>query len=340
MQQASAQARRSVGWLVRACVVALALGATIAAPRVGAEVAASYLQFTSLNLGGDRAPAWSADGQAVYYSSRVGGFPYIYRKAATAPVNTTGARLTAWVIEEFAVAASGDGAWVVIAAEDTLGFTRLWRCPAAGGVPLTRMTAGPFEYLDPHWWGTGTAQEIAFATTRGGAGTQIWTLKPNGTQPATEFTAVTGPGFTDLHPCFSPDGNKLVFSSDRGGGRELFVCTRAGGGWGAPAQLSSGAGEKSQPAYSPSGLTIAYQRLTGGSNGGTALWIMEASGAGPRAITDGSGAYDGEPAWSPATSQMSFVSDRSGAGYLWIINDVWTPAATTSWGHLKAQYRN
>jgi Tol biopolymer transport system component len=301
-----------------------------------AEVAASFQQFTSLNLGGDRAPAWSPDGTTVYYSTRLGGFPYIYSKASNAPMNASGTRLTSWEIEEFAVAASGDGSWVVIAAEDTLGFTRLWRCPATGGPPLTRMTAGPFEYLDPSWWGSGPSQEIAFATTRGGAGYQIWTLKPNGTQHATQFTAVTAPGSTDLHPNFSPDGSRIVFSSDRGGGRELFVCSREGNGWGAPVQLTSGGGDKAQPAYSPSGLSIAYQRLSTE----TELWIVDATGSNPRAVTDGSGDYDGEPSWSPTTSQMAFVSNRTGAGYIWLVNDVSTPAANSTWGRIKAQYRD
>jgi len=55
---------------------------------------------------------------------------------------------------------------------------------------------------------------------------------------------------------------------------------------------------------------------------------------------DGNGDYDGEPSWSPTTSQMAFVSDRSGAGYIWLLNDVSTPAATATWGRVKAQYRN
>lgn len=322
--------------LLRGALLAgVTVGSLFVAGFAGAEVQASYQQFTSVNLGGDRAPAWSPDGASVFYSTRVGGFPYIYRKASNAPMNTTGTRLTSWEIEEFSVATSPDGGWVVMSAQDTLGFSRLWRCPATGGSPLTSMTRGPFDYLDPHWWGTGPSQEIVFTTSRGGVGYQIWTLKPNGTQSATQFTEVTGPGYTDLQPCFSPDGNHIVFSSDRGGGRQLFACTRAGDAWGTPVQLSGGAGSKSQPAYSPTGLTIAYQQ----ASGGTSLWIMDATGANPRPITDGSGSYDGEPSWSPLTSQMAFVSDRSGAGYIWLVNDVSTAAENSTWGRIKAQYR-
>jgi Tol biopolymer transport system component len=318
-------------------VLVAALAAAVVPGRAAATPLASYAQFTSLNLGGDNSPSWSSDGQFVFYSTRVTGFPYIYRKASNAPMNESGTRLTSWTIEELAASASPDGAWVVMSVRDTIALTHLWRVPATGGVPLTRMTHGPYADLHPHWWGTGTAQEIAFATTRGGTGYQIATVKPNGTLLSTQFQLVTGPGFEDLHPCFSPDGERIVFSSNRAGGRQLFSVTRNGsGGWNTPVQLTSGGGDKTNPAYSPSGLSVAYQRANGGD---VELWIADADGGNPRMVTDGSGSYDAEPSWSPATSQIAFVSDRTGGGYIWLIHDVSTPAAPASWGRIKAVYR-
>ena len=310
--------------------------AALAPGRAEAAAEASYAQFTSINLGGDNSPSWSSDGQFVFYSTRLGGLPYIYKKAAGAPMNQAGTRLTAWELEEFSASASSDGSWVVLAVRDSLGVIHLWRCPSSGGAPLTKMTHGPFSDLHPQWWGSGGAQEIVFATSRGGAGFQIATLVPNGTLLATSLVLVTGPGFEDLHPCFSPDGQRIVFSSNRAGTRQLFVVTRQGPGWSAPVQLTSGSGDKTNPAYSPSGLSVAYQRASGG---GTALWIADADGSNPRPVTDGGGSYDAEPSWSPATSQMAFVSDRSGASYIWLIHDVSTPVAATSWGRLKSNYR-
>jgi Tol biopolymer transport system component len=322
---------------IGACAAAAAILAGVAPASLRAESAATYAQFTSLNLGGDNSPAWSSDGQWVYYSSRVTGFPYVYRKAANAPMNESGSRLTAWEIEELSASASPDGGWVVMAVRDTIGRTRLWRCPAAGGAPLTKMTHGPYSDLHPHWWGTGATQEIVFATTRGGTGWQIATLTPNGTDLATAMTLVTGPGYEDLHPCFSPDGQKIVFSSDRAGSRQLFVVSREGDGWGTPVQLTSGgSGDRTNPAYSPSGLTIAFQRT---GSGGTSLWFVDADGNNARVVTDASGGYDAEPAFSPTTSQMAFVSDRTGANYIWLVNDLSSPAARSSWGRIKSAYR-
>ena len=332
------------GWVGRA--TGLAVGAATlgvvglvagpGAPGSGeAAETASYAQFTSANVGGDNTPSWSPDGLSVYYSTRVTGFPYIYKKASSAPMNQTGTRLTTWEIEELAASASPDGGWVVLAARDTLGRSRLWRVPSTGGPPLTKMTHGPYDDVHPQWWGTGPSQEIVFATTRGGAGYQIATLKPNGTFLATQMTQVTDAGHEDLNPCFSPDGQTIAFSSDRAGTKQIFAVTRQGQGWSAPVQLSSGGGDKTNPAYSPSGLSIAYQVSSGS---GTALWIMDATGSNARMVT-GAGNYDGEPSFSPLTDQMAFVSDRSGANYIWLINQVSTPAAATSWGRVKASYR-
>jgi hypothetical protein len=171
----------AVGTATLGTILALS-SAALAPTRATSSEAASYLQFTSLNLGGDNSPSWSSDGQFVYYSSRVTGFPYIYRKAANTPMNQSGTRLTTWEIEELSASVAADGQYVVMAVRDAIGRTHLWRCPAVGGSPLTAMTDGSTtDDLHPAWWGSSTTGDIAFATNRGGTGYQIWTLKPRGT---------------------------------------------------------------------------------------------------------------------------------------------------------------
>ena len=39
----------------------------------------------------------------------------------------------------------------------------------------------------------------------------------------------------DTSPCFSPDGSKIAFNSDRGGSQQLYVMTSEGGGVKRPA---------------------------------------------------------------------------------------------------------
>jgi Tol biopolymer transport system component len=295
----------------------------------------SYSQFTSVNLGGDDAPCFSRDGGAVYYSSRATGFPYIFRKDVGAPMNTTGSRLTSWNFDEYQVAVSSDNAWAMLCVGDSLNSRHLYRCPATGGIPLTKATYGPWNDVEPDWHGTAPGT-VAFASDRGGAGVQIWTITPNGTLPAVVYTQVTDAGHNDRHPSFSPDGQSIVFSSDRGSGTQLFVTTWNGSAWGAPVQLSTGGGAKTNPSWSPNGLHVAFE-VSGGTN--SEIWVMESNGSNARLVTT-AGSYDARPGWAPDGDGLAFVSDRSGAKYIWLASGVSTPAASATWGRIKELYRH
>jgi Tol biopolymer transport system component len=299
----------------------------------------SFTQFTSINLGGDTNPTWSPDGARVYYVSPSGGFPYVYYKVPGAAANTPGTRMTTWLNDEESVTCSSDG-WACLVTTDSLSSVHLYRLPATGGTPLTKMTYGPFEDLHAAWWGTGGSSVVAFASNRGGSGHQIWTLVPNGTLPATQLTPITSAGYEDLFPSWSPDGQSIVFSSNRSGTSQIFVVQRAGAGWGAPVALTSGSTARSNPEYSPSGDWIAYQQLGpgGGSGGSTSLWIMESNGTNPRLVSS-SGSYEGEPVWSPDNNELAFVSNRSGGSYIWLAHDLTTPAEPLTWGRVKNRYR-
>jgi Tol biopolymer transport system component len=319
---------------VRSRLLTMVIAAALAAGSGPAFAALSYSQFTSLNLGGDDAPVWSHDGTAVYYGTRATGFPYIFRKDVGAPMNTTGARLTNWTFDEYQAAVSSDDAWVMLCVGDSLSARHLYRCPGAGGSPLTKVTYGPFFDIDPDWYGSSTGM-VAFASNRGGAGFQIFTLVPNGTLPALQITQVTDAGHNDFHPSFSPDGTQIVFASDRGGGTQLFVTTWNGSAWGAPVQLTTGNGAKGAPDWSANGFHIVYE-VTNGSN--AEVWVVESNGTNPRMVT-GAGTYDARPGWANDGNRLAFVSDRSGAKYIWLADGLSTPSAPDTWGRVKALYR-
>ena len=318
----------------RRVLLLLAAFMCMAGPAGAAPLALSYQQFTSLNLGGDDAPVWSHDGTAVYYSTRATGFPYVFRKTIGSPMNTTGARLTNWTFDEYQAAISADDQWVLLCVGDTVNARHLWRCPSTGGDPLTKVTYGPFYDVDPDWIGSGNGM-VAFASNRGGAGFQIWTLVPNGILPGGQLTQVTDAGHNDAHPSFSPDGTKIVFSSDRGSGTQLFVTTWNGSAWGAPIQLTTGGNAKQDPDWSADGMYLAYSVTT---NNGTEVWIVQSDGTGAQLVT-AAGSYDARPSWSSDGNHLAFVSDRSGAKYIWLADGLYTPTASDTWGRVKALYR-
>ena len=321
---------RSRGASAAGVLLLLALGLPIRP----ADGAVSCTQFTAVNLGGDDAPCWSRDGNSVFYSSRATGFPYIFRKDIGTPMNTSGTRMTSWTFDEYQVAVASDDSYIMMCVGDSVNSRHLYRCPATGGVPLTKVTFGPYYYVDPDWYGAGSGM-IAFASNRGGAGYQIWTLVPNGTLPAITFTQVTDAGHNDFHPSFSPDGQKIVFASDRGAGTQLFVTSWGGSSWGAPVALTSGGGTKARPSWSPNGMHIAYEVTSGSSS---ELWVVESNGTNPRLITS-TGTYDARPCWAPDGDGLAFVSDRSGAQYIWLANGMTTPAEPETWGRVKDRYR-
>ncbi len=63
-------------------------------------------------------------------------------------------------------------------------------------------------------------------------------------------TRLTTTAAIDTAPCYSPDGARICFESDRGGTQQIYVMAAAGG----PAQrISFGSGSYFTPVWSPRG---------------------------------------------------------------------------------------
>lgn len=95
---------------------------------------------------------------------------------------------------------------------------------------------------------------------------------------------------------FSPDGSQIVYSSDEGGGLQLFVRPLDGG---RSIQITSGGGPKVDAAWSPDGRSIAYRDLA--ANG---LWLVAPTGGPPRQITD----FGSQPAWFADGERLVFAN--------------------------------
>src|SRR5690606_10140742 len=72
----------------------------------------------------------------------------------------------------------------------------------------------------------------------------------------------TLPGF-DCYPSYSPDGSQIVYMSERGGNRDLFIMDSDGNEL---LQLTDHPGYDYEPAWSPDGAQIVFtSRRTGNS---------------------------------------------------------------------------
>ena len=98
-------------------------------------------------------------------------------------------------------------------------------------------------------------------------------------------------GVINTSPSFSPDGNKIVFNSDRGGSQQLYVMDKDGGNI---TRISYGTGTYATPVWSPRGDFIAFTKI---SKGAFYIGVMRPDGSGERLLT--SSWLEEGPTWSP-----------------------------------------
>ncbi|MBB1382497.1 PD40 domain-containing protein, partial [Shewanella sp. SR41-2] len=113
----------------------------------------------------------------------------------------------------------------------------------------------------------------------------------------------------------SPDGEHIVF--DLLG--DIYQIPIAGG---QAKPLAQGIAWQMQPVYSPDGKYIAF---TSDEDGGDNIWIMNADGTNPHAITTETFRLLNSPAWSPDSQYLvarkHFTGTRSlGAGEVWMFH--------------------
>ncbi len=126
---------------------------------------------------------------------------------------------------------------------------------------------------------------------------------------------VLASSYADIEVNFSHDGQRLVFSSTRGG-EEREIWTARADGTGAR-QLTRGLGwVQGSPSFSPDSRQVAFDSQH--DDGSWSLFVVDADGGVPRRLTTESG-NENCPVWSPDGRWIYYTSDQKAGRNVWRI---------------------
>ncbi|NPV60960.1 MAG: hypothetical protein HPY75_15015 [Actinobacteria bacterium] len=117
--------------------------------------------------------------------------------------------------------------------------------------------------------------------------------------------------------CWNAATGRIVFSSDREEGEEIWTMDEEGGGLFRVTRHGPGF-SRIEPSFSPDGQWVVFE-VVGGEGGGQGrhgIWKVRIDGTGLTALRGdpASGSDDRQPNWSPAGDRILFQSRSSGGG--------------------------
>ena len=172
-------------------------------------------------------PVWSPDGRFVAYTSDRDGAPDIWLWSAK---EGTDRRLTRLSARANGLAWSPDGAWIAFAG-DRFGNMDIWKVSVAGG-EVHRLTSDPLYEGYPSWAPDSGALFYVRMDDRW-VDHDVIEITPDGRNPRTVvvdrgfFDYRAGRSFGAVQP--SPDGEHLLFRSQRSGWLNFWIAPQHGG---------------------------------------------------------------------------------------------------------------
>jgi Tol biopolymer transport system component/DNA-binding winged helix-turn-helix (wHTH) protein len=152
----------------------------------------------------------------------------------------------------------------------------------------------------------GTVAAVAAVLVALGAAAPVVLLRPTqdvSAPPVRRLWQLTSTGRLDAEPAWSPDGQKVAYSSDRAGNLDLWLQRLDDP---VPIRLTSDPAPDSQPAWSPDGRSLVFRSERDGGG----LFIMPAQGGPVSRIST----FGADPQWSPDGRHVLFFSSTVSIG--------------------------
>ena len=179
----------------------------------------------------------------------------------------------------------------------------------------------------PAW--SPTRNELVFVSTIEG-NFDIFRMNADGTNvvnltqsPGANDCGCFEPFSVFAQPAFSPDGDKIAFTSDLadpGGNLDVYIMDRDGTN---VQRLTTDPAIDAEPDWSPDGTSIAFQS---DRDGDMEIYLMGTDGALIDQLTQND-ATDIQPDWSPDGTRIAFISDADGFNDVWVMNPDGSQAA-------------
>jgi len=150
--------------------------------------------------------------------------------------------------------------------------------------------------------------QIAFASNRSGF-YEIWLMDWDGANQR----QISRHNALSILPSWSPDNDRMVYTSFTRGTSDMYIINRRGGG---RIRLPTGLGLNTSATFSPISSDIAF---VGSIAGNPDIYLIRDDGTNIRRLTTTT-SIESTPEWSPNGRQISFTSGRSGTPQIYVMD--------------------